>query len=123
MPKNRQTLLFSATVDDRLTQIIRQFLKEPVRIDIETEKLAPAKITQELYVADNAQHKMQLFQHMVKELNIFKAIIFSSTKVNADNLASDLYEQGFAAAALHGDLKQSMRTRTLEKLRSGKIQF
>lgn len=123
MPKNRQTLLFSATVDDRLTQIIRQFLNDPVRVEIETEKLAPTKITQELYLADSPQHKMQLFLHCVKELNIFKAIIFSATKINADRLADDLEEQGFAAAALHGDLKQSVRTRTLDKLRRGKIQF
>src|SRR5579872_621954 len=77
MPKNRQTLLFSATVDNRLTQIIRQFLKDPVRIEIESEKIAPVKIAQELYLADNPQHKMQLLNHLVKEKNIFKAIIFS----------------------------------------------
>ncbi|HSW94030.1 MAG TPA: DEAD/DEAH box helicase [Gammaproteobacteria bacterium] len=123
MPLNRQTLLFSATVDDRLTQIIRQFLRNPVRIDIASEKMAPAKITQQLYLVDNPLHKTKLFMHLVKELNIFKAIIFSSTKVNADRLADELYEAGFTAAALHGDLKQSMRTRTLDQLRRGRIQF
>lgn len=122
-PKNRQTLLFSATVDGRLTQIIRQFLKDPIRIEIESEKLAPAKITQELYMADNPQHKMQLFKHLVKESSIFKAIIFSGTKINADKLADELYEEGYAAAALHGDLRQNVRTRTLDQLRRGKIQF
>ncbi len=108
MPKNRQTLLFSATVDDRLTQIIRQFLKNPVRIEIESEKVAPAKITQELYAccSDNFNHKMELFMHLVKELPIFKAIIFSGTKINADKLAHTLDLKGFAAAPnLHGDLK------------------
>ncbi len=123
MPKNRQTLLFSATVDSRLTQIIRQFLRDPVRIEIESEKMAPTKITQQLYVADHPQHKMQLLKHLVKERSIFKAIIFSGTKINADKLANELCAQGYAAEPLHGDLRQSVRTRTLEKLRRGKIQF
>ncbi|HSW68820.1 MAG TPA: DEAD/DEAH box helicase [Gammaproteobacteria bacterium] len=123
MPKSRQTLLFSATVDSRLTQIIQQFLKDPVRIEIETEKMAPAKISQELYLADNPQHKMKLLMHLVKNHKIFKGIIFSGTKINADRLADELDAQGFAAAPLHGDLKQSLRTRTLEQLRRGKIQF
>ncbi len=123
MPKNRQTLLFSATVDDRLSQIIRQFLKDPVRISIEKEKMAPVKIIQDLYVTDHPQHKMQVFKHLVRELNIFKGIIFSATKINADRLADELTEEGYNAEALHGDLKQNVRTRTLEKLRRGRIQF
>src|SRR6185312_4432394 len=123
MPKNRQTLLFSATVDDRLTQIIRQFLKDPIRIDIASEKLAPTKIAQILYLADSPKHKMELLKRLLEEKSIFKAIIFSATKVNADRLSDELYELGYSAAALHGDLKQSMRTRTLEQLRRGRIQF
>ncbi|MEO8963374.1 MAG: DEAD/DEAH box helicase, partial [Gammaproteobacteria bacterium] len=120
---NRQTLLFSATVDSKLTQIIRQLLKDPVKIDFSHEKLTPAQITQELYHADSPQHKMQLLMHFVTEQNIFKAIIFSATKVMADRLADELIDKGFAAAPLHGDLKQNLRTRTVEELRRGKIQF
>jgi superfamily II DNA/RNA helicase len=122
-PANRQTLLFSATVDNRLSQVIRQLLKNPTRIDFSSEKLTPAKITQELYLADNQQHKMRLLMHFLKDQQIFKAIIFSATKINADRLAAELNEQGFEAAALHGDLKQNVRSRTVEQLRRGKIQF
>ncbi len=122
-PESRQTLLFSATVDNRLSQVIRQLLKEPVRVDFSAEKLTPTKIAQELYMADNPQHKMRLLMHFIQDQNIFKAIIFSATKINADRLAGELIDQGFAAAALHGDLKQNVRTRTVEQLRRGKIQF
>jgi superfamily II DNA/RNA helicase len=122
-PENRQTLLFSATVDNRLSQVIRQLLKDPIRIDFSNEKLTPTKIAQELYMADNPQHKMRLLMHFIQDQNIFKAIIFSATKINADRLAGELIDQGFAAAALHGDLKQNVRTRTVEQLRRGKIQF
>src|SRR3990167_1772749 len=119
----RQTLLFSATVDKKLSSVIGQLLKNPVRIDLSEEKLAPSAIKQEVYIADNMQHKAKLLHHFLANERIFKAIIFSATKLNADSLAQQLYKEGFSAAALHGDLKQSMRNRTVEQLRRGKIQF
>ncbi|EKD72227.1 MAG: hypothetical protein ACD_45C00735G0003 [uncultured bacterium] len=122
-PSNRQTLLFSATVDNRLSQVIRQLLNNPIKIDFSHEQLTPEKITQELYMADNPQHKKRLLMHFVTDKNIFKAIIFSATKINADKLAGELTDQGYAAAALHGDLKQNVRNRTMERMRRNKIQF
>ncbi len=122
-PSQRQTLLFSATIEDRLNQIIRQLLKNPIKIDFSGEKVTPVKITQELYMADNSQHKMRLLMHFLNDQSIFKAIIFSATKINADRLAGELSKKGFCAAPLHGDLKQNLRNRTVEQLRRGKIQF
>jgi len=122
-PNSRQTLLFSATVDDKLSTVIRHLLKDPVRIDLSTEIMAPTLITQEVYLADNLQHKTRLLQHFLDNGNIYKAIIFSATKVNADNLTRQLRDQGYEAAALHGDLKQNVRNKTIEQLRRGKIQF
>lgn len=122
-PSNRQTLLFSATVDNKLTQVIRNLLNNPVRIDLSNEKLTPTQITQELYYADNPQHKTRLLQHLLENTNMFKAIIFSATKVNADKLAKDLCDQEYPAAPLHGDLRQNQRNKTVERMRRGKIQF
>lgn len=122
-PKNRQTLLFSATVDNQLNHIINTLLRDPIRIDLSNEKTTPVQIKQELYLVDNQQHKIRLLDHFLKNHNIYKAIIFSATKINADRLAKQLRDQGHSALALHGDLKQSMRNRTVEQLRSGKIQF
>ncbi|MDR3477404.1 MAG: DEAD/DEAH box helicase [Gammaproteobacteria bacterium] len=122
-PETRQTLLFSATVDNKLSTVIRHLLKNPVRVDMSEQVLSPLQIKQELYLADNMQHKNRLLQHFLDNGNIFKAIIFSATKINADNLANELCNQGYAAAALHGDLKQNVRNRTVEQLRRGKIQF
>jgi superfamily II DNA/RNA helicase len=123
MPKERQTLLFSATVDDRLGSIIRQFLKEPIRIDLSTQKLTAPLIEQKMYLVDNLAHKNRLLQHFLANENIFKAIIFSATKIHADQLAKQLRDQGFEAAPLHGDLKQSVRNKTIENLRRGKLQY
>jgi superfamily II DNA/RNA helicase len=122
-PKNRQTLLFSATVDDQLARVVKHLLNDPIRIDLSHEKVSALNIQQLLYMADNIQHKNRLLQHFLKNGNIFKGIIFSGTKVNADRLAGELCDAGFKAAALHGDLKQSVRNRTIEQLRRNKVQF
>lgn len=122
-PANRQTLLFSATVDNKLTTIVRHLLKNPVRINLSNETIASPQVKQELYKTSSPQHKLRLLKHLLHGEQIFKAIIFCATKVNADRIAIQLREQGFEAAALHGDLRQNVRNRTLEQLRRGKIQF
>jgi|GEM_PF-114842 len=122
-PPSRQTFLFSATVDNNLSGIIRQLTKDPVRIDFSAEKMSPALIKQELYMVDNIQHKNRLLQHFLDNEQIYKAIIFSATKINADYLANQLRDKGYEAAPLHGDLKQNVRNRTVEQLRRGRIQF
>lgn len=121
-PNNRQTLLFSATVDGKLDNVIKQLLKNPIRIDL-SEKVTPAKIKQELYLTDNEQHKMRLLQYFLTDKNVYKAIIFTATKISADKLARHLRDKNFPAAAIHGDLKQNVRNRTLDELRRGKVQF
>jgi superfamily II DNA/RNA helicase len=122
-PGSRQTLLFSATVNDKLAHVIRHLLKNPLRINLSNGKVAPTKIKQELYIADNAPHKSRMLRHLLQEQNIFKAIIFLATKLNADKLARELRDQGYSAAALHGNLRQNIRNRTIKDLRTGKIQL
>lgn len=122
-PANRQTLLFSATMDNKLTSIVRHLLKNPVRIDLSSQTLSAPKIKQAAYKALSPQHKTKLLKHLLGDENIFKAIIFSATKVMADKLADQLCAEGFAAAPLHGDLRQNVRNRTIEQLRRGKIQY
>ncbi|MBV9575139.1 MAG: C-terminal helicase domain-containing protein, partial [Gammaproteobacteria bacterium] len=103
--------------------ITRHLLKKPVRIDLSSEKIAAPQIRQELYKTNNPQHKARLLKHFLNDANIYKAIIFSATKINADKLANQLRDEGFAAAALHGDLRQNVRNRTIDQLRRGKIQI
>lgn len=122
-PANRQTLLFSATMDDDLAPIIRKFMKDPVRIDLSQENISPHQIKQKVYYADNSLHKSKLLTHFLQNENVFKAIIFSATKVNADDLADELNHLGIRAAALHGDMKQGARNRITEQFKRGKIQF
>lgn len=122
-PKKRQTLLFSATVDKKLMAIAKEVLHEPVRINLSQDTLAPDLIKQELYFVDDPQHKNSLLMYFLENISIYKAIIFSATKVNADRLSRRLRDQGYAALALHGDLKQHVRNKTLNQLRRGEVQF
>lgn len=122
-PSNRQTLLFSATLDSKLMHVVRHLLKTPVRIDLSSEKIAAPQIKQEMVKVNNAGQKARVLKHFLNDQSIYKAIIFSATKINADKLANQLRDDGFAAAALHGDLRQNVRNRTLDQLRKGKIQF
>lgn len=122
-PSHRQTLLFSATLDNKLMNAVKHLLKNPARVDLSGEKIAAPKIKQEMYKVSNLQHKTRLLKQLLIDQNIYKAIIFSATKKNAGILADELCGHGFAAAALHGDLRQNVRNRTLDQLRKGKIQF
>lgn len=122
-PEKRQTLLFSATLDSKLMNAVKHLLKNPARIDLSVETISAPSIKQELYKVNSPQQKTRLLKHFLADENIYKAIIFSATKIMADKLAHQLRDDGFAAAPLHGDLRQNVRNRTLEQLRHGKIQF
>ena len=119
----RQTLLFSATIDKQLNGVIKQLLNNPTTVALSPEKLAPGKIDQSVYYSDNLKHKIAIFNHLITEQPIFKGIIFSATKINAEKLSEQLVMKGLRAAALHGDMKQNKRNRVIEQLRSGRIQF
>ncbi|MDM8560604.1 DEAD/DEAH box helicase [Candidatus Parabeggiatoa sp. HSG14] len=121
-PNDRQTLLFTATWDENLARLAHRLLNEPERIKIETQ-YTQKNIEQRLHVADNFEHKNRLLQHLLDDDELTQAIIFSATKIGADTLAQDLKSQGYAAAALHGDMKQGARNRTLTNMRRGKLRL
>jgi superfamily II DNA/RNA helicase len=121
LPRERQTLLFSATLDGRITRLAGGMLNDPQRIEIAPPPAHEAQIEQRLLVADGLAHKNQLLDRILRESDLRQAIVFTATKRDADALAGDLEQTGFAAAALHGDMKQSQRNRTLEHLRRGRV--
>lgn len=121
-PTDRQTLFFTATWDNTLAALARRLLKDPQRIQIETQH-TQVNIAQHLHLADDFAHKKNLLQHLIQDVQLKQAIIFSATKQGADSLAQELIAQGYAAAALHGDMKQALRNRTLMNLRQGKLRL
>ncbi len=118
----RQTVLFTATWDNTLAALAQRLLKDPHRIQVDT-KNTQRNIEQRLHVADDINHKNRLLDHLLDDELVTQAIIFSATKLGADRLAKDLRAQGHSVAALHGDMKQGARTRTLTNLRRGKLRL
>jgi superfamily II DNA/RNA helicase len=121
LPEDRQTLLFSATLDGTVAKLAAKMMRDPQRIEIAGAKEKHSNITQSLLYADDSSHKMQLLDHVLRDAKLDQAIVFTSTKRGADDLAGRLADQGFAAAALHGDMNQRQRTRTLGMLQRGQL--
>ncbi|WJJ92734.1 DEAD/DEAH box helicase [Neopusillimonas aromaticivorans] len=122
-PAARQTLLFSATLDGSIARLAGEMMREPQRIDVSGHKEKHSNITQSLLYADDHNHKMRLLDHLLRDSTLDQAIVFTSTKRGADDLADRLSEQGFTAAALHGDMNQRQRTRTLGLLQKRKLRI
>jgi len=122
-PASRQTLLFSATMDHRIKKLAGGLLKEPEVVQITPSQVTHANIEQRLLVADSLPHKNRLLQHLLADTEVSKAIIFSATKRDADSLAKELSAQGHKAAALHGDMPQGARNRTISNMHRGQLRF
>ncbi len=121
-PKSRQTLMFSATFEGSVARLAEEMLDEPQRIMIADQKNKHDNIKQCLLYADDHGHKFRLLDYLLRDSSLEQAIVFTATKRGADDLAERLEDDGFAAAALHGDMNQRQRTRTLNLLQKGRIQ-
>jgi superfamily II DNA/RNA helicase len=117
----RQTLLFSATLDGDIARIASKILKNPKTIQVAAQREKHANIEQRLHFVDDMTHKNKLLEHLLIAPEVNQVIIFTSTKRHADVLAEDLYAAGHKTAALHGDMTQGARNRTLTKLRHGDV--
>jgi superfamily II DNA/RNA helicase len=118
-PATRQTLLFSATLEPDIVRLASAMLRSPERIEIDSQQARHENIEQRMHFADDMGHKNRLLSHLLRDVDMHQAIVFTSTKRAADDLAQDLHSQGFSAAALHGDMNQGARNRTLQALRRG----
>jgi len=122
-PADRQTLLFTATLDAAMARLAGRLLRDPERVEIAGEKVTHAQIEQRLHHTDDLEHKNRLLAHLVADRELSRAIIFAATKRDADGLAVRLRHAGHAAAALHGDMSQRERNRTVTDLRRGKVRL
>jgi superfamily II DNA/RNA helicase len=119
-PATRQTLLFSATLEGVVGRLAQRVTKNARRIEITTAPELKAKIEQRIHFADDFSHKSRLLDHLLRDVALSQAVVFTSTKKSADDLAVQLRGEGFAAEALHGDMSQRDRNRTLLGLRQGR---
>jgi len=120
-PSSRQTVLFSATFEAAIARLAGRLLRDPQRVDVGSTASSPLAIEQRVHFADSHAHKHRLLEHLLADTDMRQSIVFIATKRDAEALAQRLQDQGHAAAALHGDMNQRERTRTLQSLRRGGV--
>ena len=121
VPAARQTLLFSATLDGVVGRLARRVTRDAKRIDIAPSAARSPKIEQRALYTDDIAHKNRLLDVILRDVDLKQALVFTATKRSAEELSGSLLRQGFAAGALHGDMRQRERNTTLQHLRDGRM--
>jgi len=116
-----QTLMFSATFAKRIIGLAENIMNNPKRIEMAAQNEANTDISQKLMWADNRGHKRKLLNHWLEHPDMVQAVVFTSTQIDAENLARDLADEGVRACALHGGMPQVVRNRRLASVRKGDI--
>jgi ATP-dependent RNA helicase RhlE len=119
-PKNRQTLLFSATFSDPIRALVRDILINPVEIDIAARNTTVVNIKQKIHPVDKSR-KAALLSHLIHKNKLGTTLVFVKTKHGANKLVKQLNEAQIYAAAIHGNKSQSQRTKTLAAFKSGEL--
>ncbi|SNS30654.1 Superfamily II DNA and RNA helicase [Noviherbaspirillum humi] len=121
-PETRQTMLFSATLDGVVGSMAKRITRDPMVIQIASATTRHENIQQRVHFVDDLSHKNRILDHLLRDTSIDQAVVFTATKRDADSIADRLNIAGFSAAALHGDMHQGARNRTLDALRRGQVQ-
>ena len=122
-PVKKQTLFFSATMPPEITRLTKQFLNDPVRIEASRPATTAANIAQHVVRVPSQDHavKRLALRALVGRPDVKNGIVFCNRKSEVDVVAKSLRKHGFDASPIHGDLEQSVRTRTLEAFRKGEL--
>jgi len=120
LPKNRQTLFFSATIPNKIQKLSEKLLYNPEIIKIESKTVTTEKINQEVYLIDNAQ-KRQLLQYFIKKEEYSSIIIFVKTKDDTETVLNYIKATGITCDNIHRNRSQNARNRALKKLKNWEI--
>jgi ATP-dependent RNA helicase RhlE len=119
LPRKRQTLLFSATMPADIRNLADAILSDPVRVEIASRATAAETVEQSVYFVTK-KNKPALLKHVIEQLAMTRAIVFTRTKHGADRVAKHLSRSGIRAEAIHGDKTQNARQRALVNFKSNK---
>ena len=120
LPKERQTLLFSATMPKDVVELSRSILRNPRRVAVEPQETSAKTVSQSLYLVPK-QQKGQLLQHLLSSVDLTRTIVFTRTKHGANRVSDQLQRRGIGAAAIHGNKSQSARVRALDAFKRGTL--
>jgi ATP-dependent RNA helicase RhlE len=119
-PKNRQTLLFSATMPIAIRELAEMFLQDPSTVSVSPVSSTAENVEQRVYFVEKTE-KRNLLYHLIKNENLSDVLVFSRTKHGADNVVKALRKNNIAAEAIHGDKSQNARQRVLEAFKNKEV--
>jgi superfamily II DNA/RNA helicase len=122
LPKNRQTLFFSATMPPEIRRLADAFLNDPAEIAV-APPASPAATVEQALVVVEPRDKREALRRLIASEDVSNALIFCNRKRDVDILFRSLTRHGFDTAALHGDMPQPKRTETLERFKNGEIRL
>ncbi len=120
VPKERQTLFFSATMPQEITKLAGQMLRDPAKVAVTPQATTVERIAQRVIHTEKAS-KQALLAELLKSEPVDRVLVFTRTKHGADKVVRGLQKAGFAAEAIHGNKSQNQRERVLADFRSGKL--
>jgi ATP-dependent RNA helicase RhlE len=120
LPRQRQTLMFSATVPSEIDSITRRFMREPLRVMIDPPRKPAEGVVQKVYPVSTRQ-KYDLLLALLKSVDAVATVVFTATKRRADIVADHLTKRGVAAEPMHSDLTQAARTKSMQAFRDQKF--
>jgi superfamily II DNA/RNA helicase len=120
LPKDRVTLLFSATIPTEIHKICREYMKHPVTIEIESQTMTVDAIKQVYYRVKHNEKSLQL-DRLLRIEQPESCMIFCNTRITVDKVQSFLSRKGYASHALHGDIPQGRRLKTIQQFKQGEI--
>ena len=120
VPKQKQTLLFSATFSDEIRDLANGLLRDPLHIQVTPRNTTVQRITQTIHPVGRGKKKA-LLTHIINEHNWSQVLVFTRTKFGANNVAEHLTKNGIEALALHGNKSQTARTQALQGFKDGTI--
>ena len=121
-PKEKSTWLFSATMPNEVARIASQFMRKPIEITVGTRNQASSTVQHEYYVV-NGRHRYQALKRLADANPDIFSVVFCRTKKDTQAVAEKLIEDGYNAAALHGDLSQNQRDLVMKSFRARQIQM
>ncbi len=121
LPEKRQTLLFSATMDDKVELIARRFMISPVKVSVKTGNTAQ-NVEQNVIRASGKFNKLNKLKDLLRTDGFERVIVFSRTKHGAEDISRDLIQSGYKAVSIHGNKSQSQRESALRKFKNGEVQ-
>lgn len=120
MPKERQTLFFSATVSNDIEKLIQEFLTEPIKISVKTRDTSK-NVDQDVVKIGKGGDKFQALHELLLKNELTKVLIFGRTKHGVERLSKSLSQKGLKAASIHGNKNQSQRQRALKMFKENDI--